>query len=135
MQADGARLGIPAPRKTNVNAVAEPTGDVERINFSNSWRGIPPIIIMGMTNQPFDPAELAGPAGPRWHTMLWISLPVAAVQMFKLSADGMEATRVSVGLGRVSKDGAEVVDGLQPGDRVIVSDMSTWNRYDRVRLQ
>ena len=25
--------------------------------------------------------------------------------------------------------------GLAPGDRVVVSDMSTWNRYDQVRLQ
>ena len=57
------------------------------------------------------------------------------VQLFKLSADGLEATRVSVTLGRVSDDGSEITDGLQPGDRVIVSDMSTWNRYDRVRLQ
>ena len=57
------------------------------------------------------------------------------MQLFKLSADGSEATRVSVTLGRVSDDGSEITDGLQPGDRVIVSDMSTWNRYDRVRLQ
>ena len=73
-------------------------------------------------------------------SVVYIAQPLPAhsdepVQMFKLSADGMEATRVSVGLGRVSTDGAEVVDGLQPGDRVIVSDMSTWNRYDHVRLQ
>ncbi|HYK38851.1 MAG TPA: hypothetical protein VEU98_02435 [Candidatus Eremiobacteraceae bacterium] len=25
--------------------------------------------------------------------------------------------------------------GLAPADRVIVSDISTWNRYDQVRLQ
>ncbi|HVO56386.1 MAG TPA: HlyD family efflux transporter periplasmic adaptor subunit [Dongiaceae bacterium] len=57
------------------------------------------------------------------------------VEMFKLSADGSEAVRVAVDVGRVSEDGSEITNGLQPGDRVIVSDMSTWNRYDRVRLQ
>lgn len=59
----------------------------------------------------------------------------APVQVFKVSDDGMEATRVTVSVGRVSADGSEIVAGLQPGDRVIVSDMSTWNRYDHVRLQ
>ena len=55
--------------------------------------------------------------------------------LFKVSDDGTEAHRVNVQLGRVSEDGTEIVSGLAPGDRVIVSDMSTWNRYDQVRLQ
>ena len=28
----------------------------------------------------------------------------------------------------------EVLDGLVPGDRVILSDMSTWDAFDRIRL-
>jgi len=59
----------------------------------------------------------------------------AAMPLFKVSDDGTEARRVTVQLGRVSEDGTEIVGGLAPGDRVIVSDMSTWNRYDQVRLQ
>ena len=59
----------------------------------------------------------------------------AALPLFKISDDGTEARRVTVQLGRVSEDGTEIVGGLAPGDRVIVSDMSTWNRYDQVRLQ
>jgi HlyD family secretion protein len=55
--------------------------------------------------------------------------------LFRVSTDGTEARRVTVQLGRVSLDGVEIVAGLDPGDRVIVSDMSTWNRYDQVRLQ
>jgi threonine dehydrogenase-like Zn-dependent dehydrogenase len=45
-----------------------------------------------------------------------------------------------VGLGRVSRDGAEVVDGLQPGDRVIVTNSSmrgqdhTGHTYQMFRL-
>jgi len=59
----------------------------------------------------------------------------AALPLFKISDDGSQAHRVTVQLGRVSEDGTEIVGGLAPGDRVIVSDMSTWNRYDQVRLQ
>ena len=61
--------------------------------------------------------------------------PDTSLAMFKISQDGTEAKRVAVQLGRVSEDGTEIADGLTPGDRVILSDMSTWNRYDQVRLQ
>ncbi len=56
------------------------------------------------------------------------------VGLFKLSADGREATRTSVDLGRSSVNTVEVLAGLQPGDKVILSDMSTWDSHDRVRL-
>lgn len=59
----------------------------------------------------------------------------ASLPMFKLSDDGQLASRVNVQVGRVSVDGAEIVSGIEPGDRVIVSDMSSWNRYDQVRLR
>lgn len=59
----------------------------------------------------------------------------ASMPMFKISDAGTEARRITVQLGRVSEDGTEIVNGLAPGDRVIISDMSTWNRYDQVRLQ
>lgn len=29
----------------------------------------------------------------------------------------------------------EVLEGLQPGDRVVLSDMSTWDQFDRVRIE
>ena len=29
----------------------------------------------------------------------------------------------------------EVIEGLQPGDRVVLSDMSTWDQFDRVRIE
>jgi len=57
------------------------------------------------------------------------------VSVFKLSQDGNEAQRVHVDLGSVSTDGVEILDGLQPGDKVIVSDMSTWSKYDRVLMK
>lgn len=58
----------------------------------------------------------------------------STVGIFKLSEDGKEATRVPVQLGRSSVNTIEIVQGLQPGDRVILSDMSPWENTDRVRL-
>jgi HlyD family secretion protein len=51
-----------------------------------------------------------------------------------LGQDGKEAVRVRVDLGRSSVNTIEIVRGLQVGDQVILSDMSAWDAYDRVRL-
>ncbi|HUG13173.1 MAG TPA: HlyD family efflux transporter periplasmic adaptor subunit [Opitutaceae bacterium] len=58
----------------------------------------------------------------------------STVGIFRLSPDGSEATRVPVQLGRSSVNTIEIVQGLAPGDRVILSDMSNWENTDRVRL-
>ena len=57
------------------------------------------------------------------------------VLLFKIDADGQNATRIPVLLGRASVNQIEVLSGLQPGDRVILSDMSAFARFDRVQLQ
>jgi HlyD family secretion protein len=61
--------------------------------------------------------------------------PNSTVSMFKIDPTGIEATRVNVKLGRTSVTTIEVVEGLQPGDKVILSDMSAWDAYDRVRIK
>ena len=57
----------------------------------------------------------------------------SSVSLFKVGPDG-EAVRTTVKLGRSSVNTIEIVDGLQPGDQVILSDMSTYDEYQRVRL-
>lgn len=57
----------------------------------------------------------------------------STVMLFKLDGQG-EAHRVQVKLGRTSVNEIEVIEGLQPGDQVILSDMSAHDAYDRVRL-
>ncbi len=59
----------------------------------------------------------------------------ARVGIFKLVEDGNYAERVNVQLGRSSVNEIEVTEGLQPGDIVILSDMSQWDGYERVRLR
>ena len=55
--------------------------------------------------------------------------------LFKKDPDGTGATRVQVKLGRTSVNTVEVVEGLSVGDKVILSDMSAWDAFDRVRLR
>ncbi len=57
----------------------------------------------------------------------------STVMLFKLDGNG-EAHRVQVRLGRSSVNEIEVLEGLQPGDQVILSDMSAQDAFDRIRL-
>jgi len=59
----------------------------------------------------------------------------STVGLFKLDPDGKTASRVNVKLGRSSVSTIEIVNGLQPKDKVIVSDMSQWDNVAKVRLQ
>jgi HlyD family secretion protein len=61
--------------------------------------------------------------------------PNSKTTLFKLVNDGKEAVRVPVMLGRASVSTIEIVEGLNPGDEIILSDMSRWDGFDRIRLQ
>jgi len=56
------------------------------------------------------------------------------VQLFKVDSDGKYANKVKVTFGRSSVNTIEVKDGLKVGDRVILSDMSAYDNYDRIKL-
>ena len=56
------------------------------------------------------------------------------VSLFKMEPEGKYANRVQVTLGRASVNTIEVRTGLNVGDRVILSDMSAWDQYDRIKL-
>jgi HlyD family secretion protein len=57
----------------------------------------------------------------------------STITLFKLG-EGNEAARTQVQLGRSSVNTIEILGGLTPGDRVILSDMSPWDSNDRVKL-
>jgi HlyD family secretion protein len=59
----------------------------------------------------------------------------ATVGLFKLDAEGSEASLVQVKLGRTAVNTIEIVSGLQAGDQVILSDMSAQEGFDRIRLR
>jgi HlyD family secretion protein len=72
--------------------------------------------------------------------VLYVGRPVhgqsdSTIGLFKIDADGSEAQRVNVKLGRASVNTIEIVSGLKVGDKVILSDMSAWDNFDRIRLK
>ncbi len=76
----------------------------------------------------------------RMDDILFVGRPVfgqeeSVVSLFQVEADGTHAARTRVSLGRASVNTIEVLEGLQPGDRVVLSDMSTWDQFDRVRIE
>jgi HlyD family secretion protein len=72
--------------------------------------------------------------------VLYVGRPVhgqadSTIGLFKLVDDGAEAVRVNVKLGKVSVNSVQVLDGLKLGDKVILSDMSSMDAFDRIRLR
>jgi HlyD family secretion protein len=76
----------------------------------------------------------------RLENVLYVGRPAygqaeSMVGLFKVQDGGRTAVRTNVRLGRSSVNTIEVIDGLREGDVVILSDMSSWDSTDRVRLQ
>jgi HlyD family secretion protein len=75
----------------------------------------------------------------RLNDVLFVGRPAfgqeqSTVGLFKVDADGRGAARAQVKLGRSSVNTVEILSGLKVGDTVILSDMSAWDAFDRVRL-
>ncbi len=59
----------------------------------------------------------------------------STIGLFKLEPDGKHAIRVTVQLGQSSVNEIVIRQGLSEGDVVILSEMSQWDEYNRVRLR
>jgi hypothetical protein len=42
---------------------------------------------------------------------------------------------VKVGFGALSVNSVQIIEGLKPGDKVIISDTAGFDRYDRIKLK
>ena len=58
----------------------------------------------------------------------------AEAPVFRINPDGT-ATRIIVRFGVITSDLVEIKSGLQAGDKVIVTDMSRYDNWDRIRLE
>jgi len=72
--------------------------------------------------------------------VLYVQRPVHAEEeqsgtVFRLDPNGATAQRVNVRFGRSSVSAIQIAAGLKEGDRIILSDVSQWDKYDRIRLQ
>lgn len=61
--------------------------------------------------------------------------PHASISVFRLSPDNKEAVRVKVKLGRTSVSTVEILEGLKPGDQVIISDVTQYDGIERIMLK
>ena len=57
------------------------------------------------------------------------------VKMFVLSPDGTEAEHRTVKLGANSVSTIQILEGLREGDRVIISDTTQYDSFDRIRIR
>jgi len=57
------------------------------------------------------------------------------IGLFRLNADGRQAVRTQVALGRNSVSTIEIVNGLKEGDQVIISDTSALDSYTEIRVR
>lgn len=76
----------------------------------------------------------------RLEDVLYVGRPAfgqanSTISLFKLLDGGKEAVRVQVSLGRASVNTVQVLSGLGVADQVVLSDMSRWDGFDRIRLQ
>jgi HlyD family secretion protein len=76
----------------------------------------------------------------RLENVLYVGRPAfgqenSTISLFRLDASGKEATRAPVKVGRESVNSIQVFEGLREGDTVILSDMSRWDKTDRIRLE
>lgn len=74
------------------------------------------------------------------NNVLYTGRPVSGaatgpVSLFKVVEGGKYAVRMTVQLGRSSVNTVEILSGLQPGDRVILSDMAQFDNVNRVRIK
>jgi multidrug resistance efflux pump len=71
--------------------------------------------------------------------ILYVGRPVTAssesrCELFKVTSDGKHAVRVPVDFGRTSVSTIEVINGLNLGDEIILSDVSQFDDVDKIRM-
>ena len=61
--------------------------------------------------------------------------PNSSDTIFRVTPDGHDVYRVKVKFGRASVNAIQILSGLNPGDKVILSDMSQWDAVDHIEIR
>jgi hypothetical protein len=77
-------------------------------------------------------------AGDSRNTLL-VARPAGAREgarssVFALDADGVRLRRITIEYGSAASSLIQIVSGVSAGDRIIVSDMSKWDQFERLQL-
>ncbi|MBE1161335.1 efflux RND transporter periplasmic adaptor subunit [Dyella acidiphila] len=140
VQAKDVAMGMPVSVDTH-NGVAE--GKVERIDPAVREGAVQVDVAL--------PASLPAGARPdlsvdgriliaKLDDVLSVGRPALAraegdISLFRLDPANGTARRVAVRIGAVSVDRVQILHGLNAGDQVVLSDVSQWDKYDRIRVQ
>jgi len=70
---------------------------------------------------------------------LYVNRPIFAQSqstsaIYKVSEDGNFAKRISIRFGKGSVNQIQILEGLNVGDQIIISDPSTWETYQKIRI-
>mgnify|MGYP000134855939 CR=1 FL=1 len=70
---------------------------------------------------------------------LFVSRPIFSQSqshstLYKLNDEGDFAERIKVELGKGSVNQIQILEGLSAGDRVIISDPSSWQNFEKIRI-
>jgi HlyD family secretion protein len=124
-------LSIDGKASRLIVAKVYPQVSDRRFEADLTWAGDPPAglrrgqAVQGKLELEDDAQAMVLPAGPflQGSGGAWV---------FVLDADGTTARRRTIRLGRRSAEQVEVLSGLQPGDRVVTSDYTGFDRIDRL---
>jgi RND family efflux transporter MFP subunit len=139
-QAKDIQLGLPASVDTHNGVIA---GHVIRIDPSVQNGTVTVDVALDATLPQGARPDLSVDGTidlERMANVLFVGRPAfgqeqSTVGMFKLESDEKNAVRTQVKLGRSSVNTVEILQGLKEGDQVVLSDMSRWDNFDRIRLE
>ena len=146
------RLRIPQAQAKDVRGGEAATIDTHNGIIPGHVAGVVPVVIGGVMTVD---VKLDGPAPEgtkpgqevdgtveieKLDNVIFVGRPVfgqpnTTISLYKVDPDGKGANLVQVQLGRASVNTIEVLSGLQPADKVILSDMSAWSDFARIRLE
>jgi hypothetical protein len=101
---------------------------------SNTPEYRPPVVQKGsvIVREVF---SITSPSGGLFVRRPYRAVPDTESSVFRVEANGTELRRVPVKYGRFASPLIQVVSGLSAGDRIVISDMSAWDQFERVRTQ
>ena len=140
VQAKDVAMGMPVSVDTHNGVIA---GKVERIDPAVRDGSVRVDVTLAGALPPGARPDLSVDGRIRiaeLHDVLSVGRPALAaagsdLSLFRLDPDGDTATRVPVRIGSASVDRVQVLRGLKTGDKVILSDTSQWDKYDRIKLK
>lgn len=140
VQAKDVAMGMPVSVDTHNGIVA---GLVERIDPAVRDGGVQVDVRLTGPLPPGARPDLSVDGRIRIATLdnvLSVGRPALAkadgdISLFRLDPSSGVATRVAVRIGAASVDRVQILHGLKPGDQVLLSDTSQWDKYDRIKVE